>query len=107
MDVVVRQGRSQAYVDYHWRHHGTWFPTLRSGKSLFGLGGLRTFQRLRGERNPVIGGREARWLWRWSYYRQIAIESQRPRVYERFGLEKAVACDPLETVFAQRVQPAA
>ena len=84
-----------------------WFPSLRGGKSLLGLGGLRTSQRLRGQRNPVIGRREARWLWRWSYYRQMVIESQRPRQYERFGLEKLAACDPLEMVFAQGRRSAA
>lgn len=107
MDVVSRQGRSQAYVDYHWRHHGLWFPSLRCGKLLLGLGGLRTFQRLRGQSDAVIGGREARWLWRWSYYRQAVVESLRPRVYERFGLEKLAACDPLEMVFAQGRRSAA
>ena len=102
MDVLMRQGRSQAYVDYHWKHRSVWFPTFRGGKSLLGLGGLRILQRLLGDRNSVIGRREARWLWRWSYYRQMVIESQRPRQYERFGLEKLVASYPLEAVFGQQ-----
>ena len=74
---------------------------------MLGLCGLRILQRLLGDRNPVIGRREARWLWRWSYYRQMAIESQRPRQYERFGLEKLVVSYPLEAVFAQRKRRAA
>ena len=32
----------------------------------------------------------------------MMIESQRPRQYERFGLEKLVASHPMEAVFAQR-----
>jgi glycosyltransferase involved in cell wall biosynthesis len=102
MDVLVRQGHSQAYVDYHWKHHSIWFPTFRAGKLLLGLGGMRIFQRLGGKPNSVIGWREARWLWRCAYYQQMAIESQRPRQYERFGLEKLVASYPLEAVFAER-----
>ncbi len=102
MDMLVRQGRSRAYVDYHWRHLGIWFPTFRGGKSLLGLGGLRILQRVQGTRQAIIGRHEARWLWRWSYYRQIAIESQRPRQYERFGLEKLTtrACRWMSPMFA-------
>ncbi len=90
MNVLLRQGRSQAYVDYHWKHRSVWFPAFHGGRSLLGLCGLRILQRLAGDRNALIGRHEARWLWRWSYYRQMAIESQRPRQYERFGLEKQV-----------------
>ncbi len=107
MDVLGRQGRSQAYVDYHWKHRSDWIPTFRGTKSLLGLGGLRILQRLLGNRNSVIGRREARWLWRCSYHRQMAIESQRPRQYERSGLEKLVASYPLEAVFGQQQQRAA
>ena len=28
MDVLMRQGRSQAYIDYHWKHRRVWFPAL-------------------------------------------------------------------------------
>jgi hypothetical protein len=63
---------------------------------------LRIFQRLLGDGNSVIGRNEARWLWRSSYYRQMAIESRRPRQYERFGLEKLAAPRPLEALPAQR-----
>ncbi len=102
MDVLTRQGRSQAYIDYHWKHRSVWFPAPRGGRSLLGLCGLRILQRLLGKRNPAIGRREARWLWRWSYYQQMMIESRRPRQYERFGLEKLVASCPSEAVFAKR-----
>ena len=102
IDVFVRQGRSQAYVDYHWKHRTVWLPALHGAKSLLGLGGLRTSQQLRGKHNPVIGRHEARWLWRWSYYQQMAIESQQPRHYERHGLKKLVASNPPE-----RKRPAA
>jgi len=107
VDVIMRQGCSRAYVDYHWKHRIVWLPTFRGARSLLGLAGLRTVQRMLGDRNAVIGRREATWLWRWSYYRQMAIESQRPRRYERFGLEKLVAFDPLEAVFAERERDAA
>jgi hypothetical protein len=106
-DALQRQGRSQAYVDYHWRHRSAWFPTFRGAKWSLGLCGLRILQRLLGERDPVIGRREARWLWRCSYYRQMMIEAQRPRQYARFGLEKLVASYPLEAVFAQPKRRAA
>ncbi len=102
MDVLTRQGRSQAYIDYHWKHRTVWFPALHGGRSLLGLCGLRILQRLLGDRNSVIGRREARWLWRWSYYQQMAIESQRPRQYARFGLKKLAASSPLEAVSARR-----
>ena len=42
----MRQGRSQAYIDYHWKHRSVWFPTLHGGRSLLGLCGLRMLQRL-------------------------------------------------------------
>ena len=106
-DVLMRQGRSQAYVDYHWRHRSVWFPTLHGGRSLLKLGGLQILQGLLGDYNSVIGRREARWLWRCSYYRQMLLESRRPRQYERFGLEKRVISYPLEAVFAQRKRRAA
>jgi glycosyltransferase involved in cell wall biosynthesis len=101
-DLLTQQGRSQAYIDYHWKHRSLWFPAFRGGSSLLGLCGLRILQRLPGDRKPLVGRREARWLWRWSYCRQMAIESQRPRQYEQFGLEKLVAFSPLKAVFAQR-----
>jgi glycosyltransferase involved in cell wall biosynthesis len=101
-DVLMRHGRSQGYIAYHWKHRRVWFPALHGGRSLLGLCGLRILQRLRNDGDPVIGRREARWLWRWSYYRQMMIESQGPRHYERFGLEKLVSCSPREEVFAQR-----
>ena len=105
--VYAAQGRSQAYVDYHWKHRNVWFPTLHGGRSYLGLCGLRLFQRLLGAREPLIGRHEARWLWRWSYYQQMMIEVQRPRQYERFGLEKLVISRPLEPVFVQPQRRAA
>jgi hypothetical protein len=107
VDVLARQGRSQAYVDYHWKHRSAWFPTFCRAKALLGLSGLRILKRLLGNRNPVIGRREARWLWRWSYHRQMVIEAQRPRQYERFGLEKLEGSFPLEAVLAERQRRAA
>jgi len=98
-DILTRQGHSRAYVDYHWKHRTVRLPTFRGAKSLLGLGCLRAFQRLLGEGDAVIGRREARCLWRRSYYRQMAIESQRPRRYERFGLEKLASFDPPEDVY--------
>ncbi len=100
-DVFMRQGRGQAYIDYHWKHRSAWFPTFRGGKSLLGLCGLRILRRLLGDSDPVIGRREARWLWRWSYYRQMVIEMQRPRQYEPFGLKKLAVPRPSEAVAAQ------
>jgi glycosyltransferase involved in cell wall biosynthesis len=92
-EVLLAQGRSQAYVDYHWKHRSAWFPTFRGGKSMLGLCVPHILRRLLGDRDSVIGRREARWLWRWSYYRQMLIESRRPRQYEQFGLKKlAVSC---------------
>jgi glucosyl-dolichyl phosphate glucuronosyltransferase len=85
-DVLKGQGRSQAYIDYHWAHRRVLLPTLHGGKSLLGLSAVRMLQRLLGDRSSVIGRREARWLWRWSYYEQMAIELRRPRRYEQFGL---------------------
>src|SRR5208283_2151695 len=41
MDVLMRQGRSQAYIDYHWKHRSVWFPAPHGGRSLLGLCGLR------------------------------------------------------------------
>ena len=82
-------------------------PRFTAEGRCWGLAGCGFSQRLLGDRNPVIGRREARWLWRWSYYRQMAIESRRPRQYERFGLEKLVVSSPLEAVFAQRKPRAA
>ena len=105
--ACVAQGRSQAYVDYHWRHRTVWFPALHGGKSFLGLCGLQFFRRLLGVRDPLIGRHEARWLWRWSYYEQMMIEAQRPRQYERFGLEKLVVARPLGTVVAQPQRRAA
>jgi glycosyltransferase involved in cell wall biosynthesis len=102
VDVLMRQGRSQAYVDYHWKHRTAWFSLFLTGKFLLELCGLRILQRLLGARDPVIGRREARWLWRWSYYRQILIESQRRRQYERSGLEKPLASRAPEALFVRR-----
>ena len=107
MNVFMSQGRSQAYVDYHWKHRTAWFPALHGGKSFLGLCGLRILQRLYGARDPAIGRREARWLWRWSYYRQMTIESQRPRRYERLGLHKLVVADPWEAVAVEAERRAA
>ena len=103
----MRQGRSQAYVDYHWRHRTVWFPTIHGGRSYLGLCGLRAFQWLFGASNSLIGRSEARWLWRWSYYQQMSIEAQRPRQYEQFGLEKLVVSYPLETGVPQQKRRAA
>ena len=102
VQVLMRHGRYQAYTDYHWKHRTVWFPTFRGGRSFLGLCGLRILHRLLGDRDPVISRREARWLWRWSYYRQMIVELQRPRQYEPFGLQKLVASHPPEAVFAQR-----
>ena len=107
MHVLIAQGRSQAYIDYHWKHRSVWFPTFRSGRSLLGLCGLRILQRLSRGREPVVGRREARWLWRWSYYRQMMIEMERPRHYERFGLKKLPLADPRDAIFPPRQQRAA
>ena len=102
MNVFMRHGRYQSYVDYHWKHRTVWFPAMHGGRSFLGLCGLRICQWLLDDLNPVIGRREARWLWRWSYYQQMAIESQRPRQYEQFGLKKLVVSYPFAAAFAQR-----
>ncbi len=99
--VLMAQGRSRAYVDYHWYHRSVWFPTFRAGRSFSGLCGLRVVQRLLGSRDPIIGRREARWLWRWSYYRQMIVESMRRRQYEPFGLEKLAVFALPEAALAQ------
>ena len=106
-NVLIRQGRGQAYVDYHWKHCRDWFSTFRGAKSWLGLCGLRILRRLRGDRNSVIGRLEARWLWRCSYHQQMMLEARRPRQYERFGLEKLVVSYPLETIVAPRQRRAA
>ena len=107
VDAFMQRGRCQAYIDYHWKHRTVWFPTFHCGQSSLGLGGLRILQRLLGDCRSVIGRREARWLWRRSYYLQMIVESQRPRQYEQFGLEKPVAPRPFETLFAQQKRRAA
>ncbi len=106
-EVLMRHGRSQAYIDYHWRHRRVWYPTLHGGRSLLGLCGLRVLQHLAGNRDPVIGRREARWLWRWAYYQQMKVEMQGPRRYERFGLEKPVAARPRQALSDPRKRHAA
>ncbi len=93
IDICMRHGRSQAYIDYHWEHRTVWFPTFRGAKSLLALCGLRILQRLRGGGHSFIGRLEARWIWRWSYYRQMMVELQRPRRYEQFGLAICKSCD--------------
>jgi hypothetical protein len=98
MDVMMRQGRSQAYLDYHWNHRVAWFPLLRGWKSLLALAGVRAVERWLGDR--PIGRREARWLWRSAYYDQMRIEARRPRQYERFGLRKAISTLPFDAVWA-------
>jgi hypothetical protein len=90
-DVLMRQGRSNAYIDYHWRHRTIFLPTFRGGKSWLGLSGTRILQSLLGNGDPVISCLEARWLWRWAYYDQMTIESHRPRRYARFGLAPLAA----------------
>ena len=103
----MRHGRSQAYIAYHWKHRSVWFPTLHGAKSLLGLCGLRIRERLLADRNPLIGRHEARWLWRWAYYQQMKIESQHPREYEQFGLEKLVVSSPRESLADPRTRHAA
>ena len=63
INVIAEQGRSQAYIDYHWKHRRALaFPFARS--CLVGrLCGVATLHRLSGNRPAVIGRREARWLW--------------------------------------------
>jgi glycosyltransferase involved in cell wall biosynthesis len=107
LDVLARQGRSRAYVDYHWRHRTVWLPSIHSAKSQMELGMLRFLRQLSGNRHLIIGRREARALWRWSYYQQMMIEAQRPRQYAQFGLEKRIVSYPMETVFVRRERAAA
>ena len=45
--------------------------------------------------------------WRWSYYRQLAAEFERPRRTQRFGLEKMVISFPMEKVCDERKRRAA
>ncbi len=91
INVIAQQGRSQAYIDYHWKHRRAWLSLLHGLAWSARLCGVATLHRLSGNRPAVIGRREARWLWRWSYHRQMAREAGRPRHYARFGLEKLVA----------------
>ena len=89
-EVFAGQGRSQAYVDYHWLHRNRPLATLRGGKFRLGLAGLGALRRLGPNRSPIIGRWEARWIWRSAYYDQLLIESGRPRQYTLRGLEKLV-----------------
>jgi glucosyl-dolichyl phosphate glucuronosyltransferase len=107
IDVLTRQGRSQAYIDYHWRYCAVVLPALRGGKSWLGLLGVRILHWLRRDRDPVIGRLEARWLWRFAYHRQLATEARRPRQYERFGLEPIVVSYSFEANVARRNRLAA
>jgi glucosyl-dolichyl phosphate glucuronosyltransferase len=101
-DVLASQGRSHAYIDYHWRHHPVLLPRFRGGKSLLALAGLQVLRRLPGAGDPVIGRREARWLWRFAYHQQMAIESRHPRHYEQFGLRPLTAANTFEPHFPGR-----
>ena len=100
-DVMARQGRSRAYIDYHWRHRTVWLSALRAATMVLRLCGLRLLYRLATARGAVIGRREARWLWRGAYYRQMAIQWRQPRHYTCFGLEKLVSPGPLESLVAR------
>ena len=59
--------------------HASGSPRFTAEGRCWGFAGCGFCSGCCGDRNPVIGRREARWLWRWSYYRQMKIESQRPR----------------------------
>ena len=98
--MLARQGRSQAYVDYHWLHRKRSLAALRGAKSSLALAGLSTYRRLRRVRVAVIGRLEARWLWRSAYYSQLLIESRRPRQYAFQGLEKLAISISSEEAYA-------
>jgi GT2 family glycosyltransferase len=82
-------GRSQAYVDYHWKHEpSAWAPLLEPlGPALVrGYGVLFPDQARRDEGISVV---EAILVYAAAYSKQLALERQRPgRLYDRRGLRR-------------------
>ena len=86
--LAERMGRSQAYIDYHWRHSSPRVPHIR--QSL-----LRSRLAVRRLLRPFeIAGVEGAPPWellmvsRCSYWRQVRIEKRRPRNYVKHGLTR-------------------
>ena len=89
---ALAQGRSEAYVVYHWRHE----PVANAERGLRRLRLLLPLRRLR-RRGYLSAEGMAAWemehLRDIGFHQQYLIEQQRPRAYDRHGLIKRIGQD--------------
>jgi glycosyltransferase involved in cell wall biosynthesis len=88
-DRLAREGRSQAYVSYHWKHESFACPW---GKTLKMWLKLRRYQLLHAPKWPHgdsgMADEEMAVVQRFHFCREFLRQRQRPRNYERLGCVK-------------------
>ena len=88
LDRARKEGRSQAYLDYHWEHKFVRHPRQQLRNSSFQLLKLRLKQT--GKSQPVEGASsyEMQLVKDIAYFRQYFAERKKPRNYAKHGSEK-------------------
>jgi glycosyltransferase involved in cell wall biosynthesis len=86
--MAQKQGRSAAYLAYHWRHEDEAKAPLFLIKRSVRLTCLQVLRRQETRRCSEAPGWELNILRDIAYYRQFMIERKRPRNYEKYGLLK-------------------
>ena len=89
IDGHINQGRSRAYIDYHWRHRpGRPFPRLRLFMHMPRLAWYRLMHPAQMRSLEGVSEIEAGLITKVLYYRQYLKETKRPHNYEQHGLVK-------------------
>ena len=86
--MAQKQGRSAAYMAYHWRHEDEAKAPLFLIKRSLRLACLRTLRRQETRRCPEAPCWELNIIRDIAYYRQFRVERKRPRNYHKLGLTK-------------------
>jgi hypothetical protein len=88
LEIASKTGRSQAYVEYHWKHRVVAHPRWGWIKCWLRLLRWRLIHRHEYRQLVIPRWEELDLASDVSFYRQYLMERKRPRLYEKHGLVK-------------------